>query len=134
MNWQKYESPSGPRCVRTTFHQTLATPQARPCIPGWFCRSPDVVAARHRGVPWTDQGSVRVARRNIRGGVETNQERVLKISRAVLRAGRELASLLLGYRFLSNMRPRRASPSIPPRSQYLSDLCSKHALSCGASN
>ena len=26
-------------------------------------------------------------------------------------------SLLLGYRFLSNMRPRHASPSTPPRSQ-----------------
>jgi hypothetical protein len=33
-------------------------------------------------------------------------------------AGR-LASLLLGYRFLANMRPRRASPSAPPRSQSL---------------
>ena len=30
--------------------------------------------------------------------------------------------------FLSNMRPRRASPSAPPRSQSLPDLFSKHAL------
>jgi len=32
-----------------------------------------VVAASHRGVPGTEQGSVPVARRNIGGGVESNE-------------------------------------------------------------
>ena len=50
----------------------------------------------------------------------THLERVLKIYRAVLRRVGRLAALLVGYRFLSNMRPPRALPSAPPRSQSLS--------------
>jgi len=79
MNWQKYGFPVWSALRTDQLSPSAGNAPSPPLLAfrvGFLGLRP-VVAARHRGVPWSDRGSVPVARRNIGGGVESKEAAVM---------------------------------------------------------